>query len=100
MQEDSLLYEIRRRGILRVAVDFVPPPRYGYPPEFYIDEDTGKPSGFGCELGRLMAQDLGVEVEFVNIPWPEQIPALLAGKVDVLPKHVNTPRRALEIEFA
>lgn len=66
----------------------------------YIDPETGKPWGIGPIIGGLVAQDLGVELDCVDLPWPEHIDALLDGRVDLLPKHTNTPERALRVEFA
>jgi ABC-type amino acid transport substrate-binding protein len=96
----SLLEEIRERGILRVAVAFSSPPEEGHPPEFYIDRNSGEPSGVVCELGKVMARDLRVKPEWVDIPWPEHMRALLSGKVDLLMSYTNTPPRAFEVEFA
>ena len=96
----SLVDEIRERGVLRVPVEFNPPPEVdGFPPEIYIDPETNEPSGLAPIISRILAQDLGVELECVDMPWPEHIPALLEGRVDLLPKHVNTPERALTVEF-
>lgn len=96
----SLLDEIRTRGVLRVPVEFNPPPEVdGFPPEFYLDPKTGEPSGLAPIISRILATDLGVKLECVDMPWPEHIPALLDGRVDLLPKHVNTPERALTVEF-
>jgi polar amino acid transport system substrate-binding protein len=65
----------------------------------YLDPATGRPAGMVALVGQLLAQDLGVQVEFVDMPWAEQIPALLAGRVDISLKHTNTPQRAFEVEF-
>jgi ABC-type amino acid transport substrate-binding protein len=101
MDKESLLHEILGRGVLRVPVEFNPPPEVdGFPPEFYIDPTTGEPRGLAPIITGIMAKDLGVERECVDMPWPDHIPALLSGKVDLLPKHVNTPERALTVEFA
>ena len=101
MMERTVLDAIRERGVLRIAVEFNPPPEEGgFPPEFYIDPKTGKPWGIAPIIGGLIAEDLGVKLECMDLPWPEHIPALLSGKVDLLPKHTNTPQRALEVEFA
>ena len=100
MSDKSLLDEIRERGTLRIPVEWYPPPEVGgFPPEFYIDPETGEQSGIAPIIGRLIAKDLGVELECVDMPWPEHVPALLSGKVDLLPKHNNTPARALTVEF-
>lgn len=100
MPEKSLLQEIRERKVLRIAVAFSPPPEEGHPPEFYIDQKSGKPSGVVCELGKVIARDLGAKPEWVDIPWPEHMQALLSGKVDLLLSYTNTPQRAFQIEFA
>ncbi|MFN8453085.1 MAG: transporter substrate-binding domain-containing protein [Anaerolineae bacterium] len=50
-------------------------------------------------VGQIYA-DLGVKAEFVDIPWPEHMRALLAGQVDLLLSYTNTPARALEVELA
>ena len=100
MVEKSLLDEIRQRAVLRIPVEFSPPPEEGFPPEFYIDPKSGEPWGIAPIMGKLMAENLGVKLECVDMPWPEQVPALLHGEVDLLPKHVNTPERALLVEFA
>lgn len=96
----SVLDEVRARGILRIAVAFSAPPETGHPPEFYLDPARGEPSGVVPELGKVMAADLGVKSEFVDIPWPEHMQALLTHKVDLLLSYTNTPVRALEVEFA
>jgi ABC-type amino acid transport substrate-binding protein len=96
----STLDEILERGRFRIPVQFSDPPSSGFPPEFYVDPDSGKPWGIAPIVGGLMADDLGVELECVDLPWPKHIPALLAGEVDMCPKHVNTPQRALDVEFA
>jgi polar amino acid transport system substrate-binding protein len=59
-----------------------------------------QPHGIAPIIGGLMAHDLGVELECVDMPWPRHIPSLLAGDVDVCPKHTNTPQRGLQVDFA
>ena len=100
LHRGSLLDGIRRRGELRISVAFSRPPEEGGLPEFYIDPETGRAAGVVCELGRIMAQDLGVKTRWVDIPWPEHMRALLTGRVDLLLSYTNTPQRALEVEFA
>lgn len=96
----NTLQEILERGTLRVLVEFNPPPSEGPPPEFYHDPDTGEATGVACELGKLIANDLGVTVEWVDLPWPDQLPALLASEADLLPKHTNTSLRGLLVDFS
>ena len=90
------LSEILERWELRVAVQWLPSPQEsGEPPEFYIDPETGKPTGIAIILSELIARDLHVRAEFVNLPWKDHVDALLRRQVDLLPKHSNTPDRAL-----
>jgi polar amino acid transport system substrate-binding protein len=94
---NSLFDQIEARGTIRFAVYDVD---YGNPPEMYRDRETGEQTGVAIELCRIMAKDLGVEPEWVELPWEEQLPALLDGRVDLCIKHTNTPERALSVEFA
>jgi polar amino acid transport system substrate-binding protein len=98
-EDPSVLDEILRRGRVRVAVQWSPPPEQGYPPEMYLDPETGEPSGIAPAIGDMIAEDLEVDVEFLDIPWGDQIAAVQAGEVDLLPKHTLIPSRALEVEF-
>lgn len=84
---------------MRIPVEFSAPLEAGPPPGFYLDPTTREPAGIAPVLGRLVANDLDVRLEWVDMPWPEHIPALIEGKVDFLPKHVNTPERALLVQF-
>lgn len=95
----STLDEVRERGVIRIAVTWSPPPETGFPPEFWIDEQ-GEPQGIAIEIGKILASDLGVRPEWVNVPWEEQFAALFRGDVDLLPKPSLTPARALEMEFS
>jgi polar amino acid transport system substrate-binding protein len=96
----SALDRILETGRLRIAVSFSASPEAGEPPEFYLDPASGEPSGVVCELGKRMAQDLGVGVEFVDLPWPDHLSGLLEERVDLLLSYTNTPERALAVEFA
>jgi ABC-type amino acid transport substrate-binding protein len=100
LSDKSVLDVVRERGTLRIAVSFSPPPQEGHPPEFYVDPESGEPSGVVCELGKVMADDLGVAPQWVDLAWPEHMAALLAGQVDLLLSYTNTPERALDVEFA
>jgi polar amino acid transport system substrate-binding protein len=89
-----LLDDIRQRGRIRIAVS------WGSTAEQYLDPDTGVPSGVVGIIGRLLAADLGAEPEFVPLSWSEQVPALVAGKVDICLKHTNRPDRAFLVDFS
>ncbi len=89
----SLLDEIKERGKIKIGSTLK------YPPQMYRDSN-GKPAGYDVELMKMLAKDMKVELEVVDMDFPGLIPALLAGKVDMLSVGlVNTPERALAIEF-
>ena len=89
----SLLDEIIDRGTIKIGSTLQ------YPPQMYRDEN-GDPAGYDVELMKMLANDIGVELEVVDMDFPGLIPALLAGKVDMLSVGlVNTPERALSLEF-
>jgi polar amino acid transport system substrate-binding protein len=96
----SVLDVVRERGVIRIAVAYSPPPEEGHPPEFFLDRESGEPSGVVPALGRVMARDLGVQPEYVDLSWPEHMRGLLADRVDLLMSYTPTPERALEVEFA
>lgn len=99
MSKESVLHEIIRRGSLRVPIEFLDTPDTGAPPEMYRDPETNEPAGVAPRVASMIAEDLGVDLEIVEMPWPDQISALLTGKVDLLPKHTAFPARALQLEF-
>lgn len=96
----SALDTVASRGLIRIPVVWWDPPELGDPPEFYIDPGNGRPTGVVPELSRVLAADLGVELELVEVPWHRHMSALLADEVDMLLSFTNTPQRALSIEFA
>ncbi len=99
MTRESILDAVLRRGTLRVPIEFLGTPDTGAPPEMYRDPETGKPEGVAPRVAAMIVEDLGVDLEIVEMPWPRQIGALLAGEVDLLPKHTAYPARALQIDF-
>ena len=58
------LIEIRQRGRLLVGTTG------DYRPLSFVEPDTHEYWGFGIDLARLIAERLGVEVEFVPTSWP------------------------------
>lgn len=96
---DSALDDILDRGSLRIPIEFLGHPDTGDPPEMYRHPETGEPDGLASRVGAMIASDLGVELEIVEILWPDQIPALFNRTVDLLPKHTLFPQRALRLEF-
>ena len=93
MEHKSLLDEIKQRGVFKIGSTLK------YPPQMYKDSN-GEPAGYDVELMKMRANDMKVKLEVGDMDFPGLIPALLAGKVDMLSVGlVNTPERALSIEF-
>lgn len=74
--EQSKLQEVLDRGSLRV----------GTTGDFYMsakDPETGERSGFDIELTTKLAEDMGVEVEYVATDWTSLVSGLSAGRYDI-----------------
>ncbi|WP_134725589.1 transporter substrate-binding domain-containing protein [Paracoccus luteus] len=70
------LDDIISSGTLRCAVTL------DFPPMGMRDEQNN-PVGFDVDYCNDLAKALGVTAEIVETPFPERIPALMAGRVDV-----------------
>ncbi|HTN62974.1 MAG TPA: transporter substrate-binding domain-containing protein [Devosia sp.] len=69
------------------------------PPMMYID-DAGAIIGYRAEIGREIAKRLGLEPEFVNVPFQPQIPGLNSGRWDVsVSGAFITPERSQVVEM-
>jgi polar amino acid transport system substrate-binding protein len=88
----SVLEEVQQRGTLRVGMStFVP---------WAMRDKQGELMGFEIDVARKVAADMGVEIEFVPTAWSGIIPALLAGKFDVIIGGMSiTPERNLTVNF-
>ncbi|MBQ9831049.1 MAG: amino acid ABC transporter substrate-binding protein [Methanocorpusculum sp.] len=71
-----------------------------YPPYSYIHE-TGVPVGFDVESIQWIAEQKGFEVEIAPTAWDGIIPALLAGKIDMVYSGMSiTPDRLEKVTFS
>jgi len=70
------LDDVIASGTLRCAVVL------DFPPMGSRDENNN-PIGFDVDYCNDLAKALGVEAEIVETPFPERIPALMSGRVDV-----------------
>src|SRR6266404_8100482 len=73
---ESTLEKILSAKKIRIAIDVANPP-------FGILDKSGQPDGSDVAVARQMAKDMGVELEFVQVPSTGRIPSLLAGRADV-----------------
>lgn len=86
--------EIKERGQINVGmlVDFPP---YG------ILNEQGEPAGYDADVARLLAEDLGVELNLVPVTGPNRIPYLLSDQVDILVASLGiTPERAERVDYS
>lgn len=91
-QSESLIDDILRRGTLKVGLDF-------FVPWAFKDKD-GNLAGYEVDVATKLAEDMGVEVEFVPTEWSGIIPALLTEKFDVIIGGMGTTTaRSLKVNF-
>ena len=92
LSSDSVLEEIKKHGTLRIGLStFVP---------WAMRDKKGDLIGFEIDVGKRVAADMGVEVEHIPTAWDGIIPALLAGKFDVIISGMSiTMKRNLTVNF-
>ena len=88
------LDDIAQKGELVIACQTQGPP-------FSFIDKNGERTGSSIELCKLMAQEMGVKVTFLNYDWDGLIPALLSKKADMLAADMTpTLKRAMKIGFS
>lgn len=93
LSKESIVEQILQRGVLKVGMStFVP---------WAMKDKSGNFIGFEIDVATRLAQDMGVEVEFVPTKWSGIIPALLTGKFDVIIGGMGIrPDRNLKVNFS
>ena len=90
----SALDQIKEAGALRVGTEGT------YAP-FTFHDDTGALVGFDVEIGREIAERLGVEAEFVEGSWDGLIAGIDANRYDVVINQVGiTEERQAKYDFS
>jgi lysine-arginine-ornithine-binding protein len=70
-----------------------------YPPFNYVDA-AGKVRGFDIDIGEALCARLARECQWMVVPWDGLVPALQAGKFDVLMSSLTiTPDRRRQVLF-
>ncbi len=89
----SMLEQVVKRGVLRVGMStFVP---------WAMKDKTGELVGFEIDVAKRVAEDMGVKVEFIPTKWDGIIPALIAGKFDIIIGGMGiVPSRNLKVNFS
>jgi len=89
----SNLDRIAQAGVLRVGTAANMPP-------LNMLNKSGVPMGLDVDLARYMASAMGVELSLVIKPFPELLPALEAGEVDMVISGMTiTPERNMKVGF-
>lgn len=72
----------------------------GEQPPLTAKTKDGKIIGLDADLSRIMASAMGVKLKLVDMDFPELLPALQAGKVDmILSGMTMLPKRNLKVAF-
>ncbi len=90
----DLLGDIRAAKKIRIAIDLGVPP-YG------MTDGQMNPTGSDVETARLLAKDLGVQLEIVQTTGANRIPFLQTGKADIVISSLSvTPEREKVVDFS
>ncbi|MEM7724090.1 MAG: transporter substrate-binding domain-containing protein [Pseudomonadota bacterium] len=84
----TTLADIKAAGVLRIGCEAT------YPP--FTFRDRGEIVGYDVDLAAVMCKSLGVEPDFVDTQWSGIIPALYAGRFDVIMSSMSYRKERLE----
>jgi polar amino acid transport system substrate-binding protein len=88
------LDDIRKAGKIRIATAM------GTPLFAFVDSDL-KPTGSDVETAKLLAADLGVKLDLIEITNAARVPTVQTGKADIVIADLAvTPERAKVIDFS
>ena len=92
LSAESVIETVKRRGAIKIGLSLFMP--------WAMRDRNGELIGFEIDVGRKLAEDMGVEAEFVPTAWDGIIPALISGKFDVIISGLSiTPQRNLTVNF-
>jgi glutamate transport system substrate-binding protein len=92
---NSTLGKIQERGEITIGVKFDVPP-FGFK-----NPQTNEVEGFDVDMGRFIAEELGVEPKFIEAISDNRIPFLERGTVDlILSTMTINAERDMEIDFS
>src|SRR3712207_1048354 len=75
---DSTLGKIQEKGEIVIGV------KYDVPPFGFKNPESGEVEGFDVDLGRAVAESLGVEPKFIEAISDNRIPFLQKGTADLI----------------
>lgn len=71
-----------------------------YPPMEYVDPATNTLMGVDIDLGKALAKQLGIEVEWSNIGFEQMVSSLNTGRVDLIHSGMSDlPKRRDTLDF-
>ena len=93
LSKTSVIEQIKEAGVIKIGLSLFTP--------WSMRDKKGELIGFELDVGRKLAADMGVDVEFVPTAWDGIIPALVSGKFDVIISGMSvTPERNLTVNFS
>jgi glutamate transport system substrate-binding protein len=94
-EEGTTMAELQDKGEIVIGVKF------DVPPCGFENPQSGEVEGFDVDLGKMIAEELGVEARFVEAISDNRIPFLQDGTVDlILSTMTITTDRAVEIDYS
>ena len=84
------------------TVPFRAPLHVGITPDFppIIAKADGVISGLEADFAVRLARDLHRSLEFVELPWEQEVPALLSGKIDLIMSGMSvSDTRRVRVDF-
>jgi glutamate transport system substrate-binding protein len=91
----TTMAKLQDRGEITIGV------KYDVPPFGFKNPQSGEIEGFDVEMGKIVADELGVEPKFVEAISDNRIPFLQQGEVDlILSTMTINQERDMEIEFS
>lgn len=88
-------YDLVEPGYLTVGADAA------YPPHTFVDPVSKEIVGLDVDLSKEIGRRLGLEAKFVTIDWNGIIPALQAGRFDLISAEMHiTPEREEVVDFS
>jgi polar amino acid transport system substrate-binding protein len=93
LSSESVIETIKKEGVVRIGLSIFSP--------WSMRDINGELIGFELDVGRALAKDMGVDVEFLPTAWDGIIPQLMSGNFDVIISGMSiTPARNLTVNFS
>jgi polar amino acid transport system substrate-binding protein len=84
-----------KKGVLMIGMEI------GYPPMEYYGVDAKTPMGLDVDMGRAIAEKMGLEVEFVDTAWDGIFAGVETNRYDCIMSSVTiTPERMIAHNFS